>query len=55
MRIPDVAWVPFFQSPSNIPDLDLDLSSVCCRPGRLLSPDTSPRRELVRKTTTCLL
>lgn len=55
MRIPDVAWVPFFQSPSNIPDLDLDLSLECCRPGRLPSPATSPRRELVRKTTTCLL
>lgn len=26
MRIPDVAWVPFFHSPSNILDLDLDLS-----------------------------
>lgn len=52
MRIPDVAWVPFLQSPSNIPDLDLDLSFGCCRPGRLPSPATSSRRELVRKTTT---
>lgn len=51
MRIPDVAWVPFFQSPSNILAWTLDLPTVCCSPGRLPSPAFSPRRELVRKTT----
>lgn len=32
MRIPDLAWVPFFQNPSNIRDLDLDLSFFCVLP-----------------------
>lgn len=41
MRIPDVAWVPFSQSHSNILDLDLDLACAavldsCSRPPRFL-------------------
>ena len=41
MRIPDGAWVPFFQSHSNILDLDLDLACAavlgfCSRPPRFL-------------------
>lgn len=53
MRIPDVAWVPFFQNPSNIPGLDLDL--LCELSSWMFAyARRAPSTRAVRKTTTYL-